>query len=144
MPLKGHEEGIRIIADRNRKNGARWRALTADQQAVFDPTTFYALAGVPNPLLSLDSENEDEDEDRNIAGDGFVPFPKVHKLKPEEDQLYCPIYKEMVDIEKVEREAGKAWSGPSSSSLQRRSKTLIKKIAHNVRRSKLFCQILRA
>ncbi|EGG12592.1 uncharacterized protein MELLADRAFT_114799, partial [Melampsora larici-populina 98AG31] len=58
MPLRGQDESGDILGDRNRKTGAKWRALSDDEKAVFEPINFYALAGVPNPLLDPECEEE--------------------------------------------------------------------------------------
>ncbi|EGG06710.1 uncharacterized protein MELLADRAFT_63183 [Melampsora larici-populina 98AG31] len=135
MPLKGQEEGGVILGERNRKNGKRWRALTEDELAMFDPTIFYALAGMPNPLLDLETDENEKDHDQGQqeeGGDSFVPVPTVHKLTVEEDELYRPIYERLVDVKKVENELGKPPTGPSNSQLQRKSKTAIERIAHQL------------
>lgn len=128
VPLKGDETSKTVIADHNRANGKRWKDLSDDQRAVFDPNMFHALAGVPNPLAASDSDEDDESEE----GDSFIPVPKVRTLTVEEEQLYRPIYKDLVDIKKVEEELGKPASGPSSASLQRKSSIVIEKVAHDV------------
>ncbi|KAH9808473.1 hypothetical protein DFH28DRAFT_1099651 [Melampsora americana] len=135
MPPKGAEEGGVMLGDRNVKNGQHWRALSHDERAVFDPIIFYALAGVPNPLLDSDSIEDtvgDDQDDQNHTGDSFVPVPTVHKLTVEEDELYRPIFEQKVDLKKVERELGNPSTGPSNSQLQRRSKSAIEKIAHQL------------
>lgn len=129
MPVKGHETSTSVVANRNRANGKRWGDLTDDQREVFSPKTFHALAGVPNLLAPSDSDDDDDDEQE---GDMLVPVPKVHKLTVEEDKLYRPIYEELVDLKKVEEELGKPGSGPSSSSLQRKSKKVIERISLDV------------
>ncbi|EGG08445.1 uncharacterized protein MELLADRAFT_115959 [Melampsora larici-populina 98AG31] len=132
MPLRGAEEGGVVLGDRNRKNGARWRALSEDEVAVFDPIIFYALAGVPNPLLDLETIEDRVDDNQEEDGDTFVPIPAVHKLTVEEDELYRPIYERLVDLKKVENQLGKPSTGPSKSQLQRKSKTAIKRISHQL------------
>lgn len=135
MPLKGDEEVEVKLGERNSKNGARWRALSVDERAVFDPIIFYALAGVPNPLLDLENSEDkmDDNQDKqDEGGDSLVPVPTIHKLTVEEDKLYRPIYEQIVDLKKVENELEKPPTGPSKSQLQRKSKTAIKKLAHQL------------
>ncbi|EGG08981.1 uncharacterized protein MELLADRAFT_61513 [Melampsora larici-populina 98AG31] len=134
MPLKAQDDGDTVLGDRNRKNGERWDSLSDDERAVFHPTNFYALAGVPNPLdfESDEVDRDDDDEQEDDRGDSFVPVPTVHKLSIEEDELYRPIYKRMVDLKKVTAELEKPPSGPSNSQLQRKSKTAIEKISHQL------------
>ncbi|KAH9809130.1 hypothetical protein DFH28DRAFT_906667 [Melampsora americana] len=134
MPLKGQEDIGEVLGDRNQKTGAIWRALSSDERAVFQPTIFYALAGVPNPLLDDETDDvlDDDQEPQEYTGDSFVPVPKVHKLSIEEDELYRPLYERCVDLVKVENELAKPSTGPSTSQLQRRSKTAIEKISHQL------------
>ncbi|KAH9808952.1 hypothetical protein DFH28DRAFT_1134714 [Melampsora americana] len=132
MPLRGQEESGEVLGDRNTKNGQTWRALSKDERAIFDPTIFYALSGVPNPLLDLETNGDNDEEEHDIAGDSFVPIPTVHKLTVEEDKLYRPLYEQLVDLKKVENELGKPLTGPSTSKLQRKSKTAIERIAHQL------------
>ncbi|EGG04328.1 uncharacterized protein MELLADRAFT_108571 [Melampsora larici-populina 98AG31] len=106
MPLKGQDEqddGGSMLGNRNRKND-------------------------PDEKDSDDDEEEKEDD----RGDSFVPVPNVHKLTIEEDELYRPLYERLVDLEKVKKELQKPSSGSSTSQLQRKSKNVIEKIAHQL------------
>lgn len=120
------------MGERNRRNGERWRALSKDEVAVFEPTIFYALAGVPNPLLDSETTEDGVVDNQEDGGDSFVPIPAVHKLTVEEDELYRPIYERIVDLKKVENQLGQPSTGPSKSQLQRKSKAAIERIAHQV------------
>ncbi|KAH9807802.1 hypothetical protein DFH28DRAFT_937307 [Melampsora americana] len=135
MPLKAQDDGDTVLGGRNQMNGDRWESLSEDERAVFNLTNFYALAGVPNPL-ELESEEDKKDDDKEVKeehGNSFVPVPTVHKLSIEEDALYRPIYKCLVDLTKVSSELEKpSPTGPSNSQLQRKSKTVIEKISHQL------------
>ncbi|EGF99753.1 uncharacterized protein MELLADRAFT_112449 [Melampsora larici-populina 98AG31] len=135
MPLQGQEEGGEILGNCHRKNRAKWRALSDDEKAVFNPQIFYALAGLPNFLLDSETEEEILDNDREeqgLGGDSLVPMPKVDKLSVEDDELYRPIYERLVDTVKVENELVKPPAGPSASQVQRQSKAAFEKIAHQL------------
>ncbi|KAH9807764.1 hypothetical protein DFH28DRAFT_1137911 [Melampsora americana] len=101
---------------------------------MFNPTIFYALAGVPNPLeLETEEGKVDIDQDEHEhSEDSFVPIPQVCKLTVEEDELYRPIYERRVDLKKVENQLGNPSAGPSKAQLQRKSKTAIERIAHQL------------
>lgn len=129
VPVKGQDEARELMAERNRINGAAWNALSLDEKEAFSPPIFYALAGVPNPLIS---NNSDDFMHRNQDGDGFVPSPKVDKLTLEEDNLYRPLYNKLVDLPKVERELGKQDTCGSTVKIQRKSASAIEKFAHTV------------
>lgn len=132
MPVKGQEEARILIAERNVKNGQAWSALSDDEKEVFNPEIFYALAGVPNPLLSPDSDQDCILLQDNQDGDSLIPVPNVHKLTLEQDNLYRPLYESLVNIQKVSNELGKPESGDTVAKVQRKSATAIEKYAHMV------------
>lgn len=133
VPVKGQDEARLLIAERNVKNGQAWSALSDNERDVFTPDIFYALSGVPNPLLSLESDQDDPSVHEDRDGDSFIPIPQAQKLTLEEDQLYRPLYEALVDLQKVSTELGKPETGESVAKLQRKSATAIEKYAHQVR-----------
>lgn len=126
------------MGERNVKNGQAWLGLSEDEKEVFNPQTFYALAGVPNPLISTDSDNQENHTLRDEEdGDTFVPVPQVHKLTLEEDQRYRPLYERLVNLQKVANALGKDENCESVTKVQRKSATAIEQFAHTV--SSFFC-----
>ena len=132
MPVKGQEEARILIAERNVKNGQAWSALSDDEKEVFNPEIFYALAGVPNPLLSPDLDQDCISLHDDQDGDTLVPVPNVHKLTLEQDNLYHPLYESLANLQKVLNELGKPESGDTIAKVQRKSATAIEKYAHMV------------
>ncbi|EGG10356.1 uncharacterized protein MELLADRAFT_76934 [Melampsora larici-populina 98AG31] len=100
MPLRGQEEGGDFLGDRNWKTGARWRALSDDEKAVFEPINFYALAGVPNLLLDpetgecvVDDHPEEQEHSAQLQRKSKTAIEKIaHQLSCEANRLDFAYY----------------------------------------------------
>lgn len=94
MPPKGQSEGL---AERNKHNGATWKALNDIQRKIFSARIFFALAGLPD-FEGFEDGGDDLDDETDEAS---APSPTTYKLSQEEELLYRPIYEELVDQSRV-------------------------------------------
>ena len=115
MPAKGVSEGF---AERNKLHGGGWSNLDDDEKLVFSETYFYALANIPKPKFD-DIDGEDNDDE---AEDVFDEV-KFVELKP--------IYKRLVDEDKVREDFGDV-TGQPSKPLMKTALKMIKNVASDV------------
>jgi hypothetical protein len=94
FPPKGLPTGRK---ERNKKLGASWQLLTADQKNVFDARVFAFFSKLPinlrNHTTNINgNSNCDDDDDETLD----------EPLTTEEKELYKPLYEDLVNHEKVE------------------------------------------
>lgn len=85
MPARGDPDAAHLLTVRNQANAKTYKALDADEHAVFTSKVFYALGGYPDysAVTVLDD---------NVYGDASILVPEVPKLSAEDEELYRPIY----------------------------------------------------
>lgn len=94
VPPPGKSEGL---GTRNKHNGETWKTLSNDHKDVFSARIFYALAGLPN----FEAFDEGDDLDLDETEESTIPVPDVHPLNHEEEEIYRPIYHQLVDENRV-------------------------------------------
>ncbi|EGF97543.1 uncharacterized protein MELLADRAFT_85090 [Melampsora larici-populina 98AG31] len=132
LPEKADSTGW---ASRNRKVADLWKALSDDEKDVFQNPYFFALANLPD-LSNLPAENDDsniEDKDNPTFThiDGSTVAPQVHPLTKAEKSKYEPIFKRLVDVEKLHICHGKPEPTQSIATLQKNSLAALKKAHHD-------------
>ncbi|EGG03381.1 uncharacterized protein MELLADRAFT_90091 [Melampsora larici-populina 98AG31] len=132
LPEKADSTGW---ASRNRKVADLWKALSDDEKDVFQNPYFFALANLPD-LSNLPAENdnsniEDNDNPTFTHIDGSTVAPQVHPLTEAEKSKYEPIFKRLVDVEKLHICHGKPEPTQSIATLQKNSLAALKKAHHD-------------
>ena len=115
MPAKGVSEGF---AERNKLHGGGWSNLDDDEKLVFSETYFFALANVQKEKVD-DIDGEDDDDEPEDAFDEA----KFLELKP--------IYKRLVDEDKVKEDFGDVTGQPSKPQMKKALK-MIKNVVSDV------------
>lgn len=119
VPHRGDLDSSEVLSARNRANKAAYDSLTDDQVAIFDARIFYALGGYPDySAINVDGHQD--------AGDCEVLIPEVPKLSQREEELYRPLYDEIVDKSKVAKHRAR-FQPPSAQTKEKRSLQLFKK-----------------
>ncbi|EGG06870.1 uncharacterized protein MELLADRAFT_86305 [Melampsora larici-populina 98AG31] len=118
-----------------------WHSLSKHQQSVFKDPYFFALANLPDySIASLgehDEHNNDVNENKNENGvnltnfNTVTPSPTINKLSEEDKAKYQPLFKDLVNVEKVHLCHGKPESSPSIATLQKRSLIAVRKAHHD-------------
>ncbi|EFP89033.2 uncharacterized protein PGTG_14874 [Puccinia graminis f. sp. tritici CRL 75-36-700-3] len=111
VPHKGSTLGW---DERNGHLGEAWRALSPDEQSVFDAKIFRHFSKIPIPFD--DDLDEDEEDENNQAAD---------LLTPDQDALFRPLYERLVNHVKVKLVAEKF---PQVNSNSKREKQVVKHV----------------
>ncbi|EGG04912.1 uncharacterized protein MELLADRAFT_88330 [Melampsora larici-populina 98AG31] len=125
---------------RNQEMADIWHSLNKDQQAIFKDPYFFALANLPdysNASLGEDDKHINDENDENENGvnlnhfDTVTPSPTIHKLSDEDKAKYKPLFKDLVNVEKVHSCHGKPDPSPSIATLQKQSMIAVRKAHHD-------------
>ncbi|KAH9820642.1 hypothetical protein DFH28DRAFT_884563, partial [Melampsora americana] len=117
-------ESVQQLVERNKRVGNGWTELNQDEQSVFGTRIMLALAGIPD--LAADHGIEDGEED--TKGDQVISVPEVTKLTSDEEELYRPIYKRLVDHDVLVSKLGTTVPGITDKQFSRWSLRSIQKI----------------
>ncbi|PLW30858.1 hypothetical protein PCANC_17591 [Puccinia coronata f. sp. avenae] len=83
--------------ERNKKLGASWQLLTADQKNVFDARVFAFFSKLP---INLENHTTNINGNSNCDDDDDEPLDEP--LTTEEKEFYKPLYEDLVNHKKVE------------------------------------------
>lgn len=114
MPSRNESQGF---DERNKILGHAWSSLEPDEKDIFKERYFFTLgyiaSGWPQPPVEPGSE----------------------PLTPEEIEHFLPIYKQLVNLEKVARDLGKSKFGPHlPTARQNKGIAEVERIDHEVRK----------
>ncbi|KAH9813699.1 hypothetical protein DFH28DRAFT_1083484 [Melampsora americana] len=96
LKMPRRTEAGEVLGRRNRKLGAAWKAMSANQRRVFHPRVFYTLSGLPVPDSDINSDHEENG---------------TFNLSPEDHDELQGIYEGAVCSAKVCQVYAKASSG---------------------------------
>ncbi|EGG04659.1 uncharacterized protein MELLADRAFT_88701 [Melampsora larici-populina 98AG31] len=118
---------------RNKKLAKVWKGFTDDEKTVFKDPYFFALANLPDLSYFEREDAEDEDaEDLSMDHlDASSTAPKVHQLSEDDRTKYMPIFKELVDVEKLLVCHGRQDPTSSVATLQKKSLSEVQKAHHD-------------
>lgn len=114
VPARGDPDAGRILALRNQHNSEAYKSLSEDEALCLTPRVFFALGGYPDYSAISVSEM-----DQNM--DAEVVVPQIPSLEAEEEVRLRPIYNEMFDLGKIEKDKRMNLEYGTVESLDRRA-----------------------
>ena len=114
MPGRGDPAAAKMLADRNQHNSEAYKRLSEDQALCLTSRVFYGLGGYPN-YSALSVTKIDPEENAEVI---ICQHPS---LEPSEELRLRPIYNEMFDHVKIEKDKRMSLEYGSVESLDRRA-----------------------
>ncbi|KAH9809137.1 hypothetical protein DFH28DRAFT_1134331 [Melampsora americana] len=120
-------------ATRNKKLAQIWKALTDDERTIFKDPYFFALANLPD-LSYFEREDAEDEDGEDLSMDHIEASaspPKVHQLSDTDRSKYMPIFRKLVDVDKLHACHGRPEPTASVETLQKKSLSELRKAHHD-------------
>ncbi len=114
MPARGDPDAGQILASRNQHNSEAYKSLSEEEALCLSPKVFFALGGYPD-YSALSVSESDPDMEAEVV------VPQIPRLDTEEEARLRPIYNQMFDLGKIEKDKKMNLEYGSVEALDRRA-----------------------